>query len=602
MKNLYLFLCFIWVETHAQDQLRINAATSELDVKQRVTLNKYLSDYTVIDVDVKTLKSYLQQHKSEAKIKLAISGSNVLDLTLEEYDIRASNYKAHKTSANGAIEDVHTDACYTYRGYLNNDPNQFVRLSVTDKTIRGLLFDKLKGYLSIEPLTTFEKLNQSQGKYVLYNMSSLRSSTKSCGVNFIKSKLPPSKPNGGRQMAVAINPCRIVEIATDADYEYFLASGNNTFSEILSTLNVVDGIYQSTFNLRIVVVYQHMYTSASDPYTSSDGANLLDEFSGYWNANRSAIKRDLAYLFTARQLSDVYGITYGANMCSNLSLSYALTDKEPNDYYTTAHEIGHNFGAQHPEDVGYPEACSPTRTIMCTGSNIPNAVFHSFSQNQINAHLASNNSCLFSGAPVVEQTYLNSLPISVYSINEVCTYNTNSITTTIEGLEGLSGAGASWQLINSSNGALITGSSNGSNVNFYSGTSSGSFNLKLNMTNACGFSQAEYFFNATNCPSYYRYTVYPNPASEYVIIEFENNQETKDYPEQFDLIEESMYGSGQPVRTLNLRQESTKQTAKNTRQLTINVKDLPRGRYILRVTKEKEQKDKKVDAVRISLE
>lgn len=602
MKFFYVMLCFVWISSHAQTPLRLEAVKSALTSRQNIEIKKHLDNYSVVGIDTRTLRSYLRQHRAQAKVTLAVPGSDELNLTLEEYDIRSSQYKAYQSSATGVKEDVYIDNCYTYKGYLNDDPAQFVRLTVTDKLIKGVLFDKSKGYLVLEPLSTFQKSNESEGKYAFYNLSSLKNSSNLCGVHAIKSVLNESKQDKARQASTLTNPCRIVEIATDADYEWYSIFGNASNFEIISIMNVVDGIYQNTFNLRMVISFQNVYTANNDPYTTNNDLLFLDQFRNHWNSNRQNIKRDLAHLFSGKTLNNsVVGVSYSGVVCANSSYSYGLTVDSYNDYYTTAHEVGHNFGANHPNEVGHPEECNPNLSIMCQGSYSSNPVFTAFSQSEVNNHLNNYSSCLFSGPPQVQQTLLGGNPIGLYSNNSVCTFNNYSLNATIVGLEGLSGNGTSWQLLNSNNGAYISTSS-GSGANFYAGSSSGSFNIKLNMTNACGTSEASYFFNAAECSGYYRYTVYPNPASDYMTIEFEDSKETKNYPEQFDLIEESAYGSGQPVKTLDVREESTKQIAKNTRQLTINVKDLPRGRYILRVIKEKEQKDKQVDVIRILLE
>lgn len=124
-------------------------------------------------------------------------------------------------------------------------------------------------------------------------------------------------------------------------------------------------------------------------------------------------------------------------------------------------------------------------------------------------------------------------------------------------------------------------------------------NISCTLTNDCGTYTVSF---ACYNYSYYRYMVSPNPARDQLSIDFENDSEKNAFPEQFDLIEESVYGSGKPVRSLDTRLESVQQVLTTTKRLTMDVKDLPRGRYILRVTKEKEEKDKQISTLRIILE
>jgi hypothetical protein len=139
-------------------------------------------------------------------------------------------------------------------------------------------------------------------------------------------------------------------------------------------------------------------------------------------------------------------------------------------------------------------------------------------------------------------------------------------------------------------------------VTFYSGSNQGSFTVLVSPQNSCGSVDRYYIFNATSC-GYFSYSVYPNPAESELTIHFEDTDAEKEVPEQFDLYEESARGAVTPVRSINTRSKSNKDQVKASRQLVMDVKDLPRGRYILRVTKEKEaDKSKQIENIRVFLE
>lgn len=600
MKRIYTLVSLLLICSSTFAQFDLKAIKASKGPEESKKLSELFEDYYLVSLDSRSLNEYVKNNRKSAKVKLRIDQSLDWQLQIEENEIRSSNYKAVLTTQSGEINDPSTKDCNTYKGYIRDDPKQFVRLFITNDVITGLIVDQQKGDYYIEPLSTFTK-GAKDDRYVVYNLASIKETTGFCGNEAINIVTKNLKSSG--RLAASTNPCRILEVATEADYEYFerhSAGSNNT---ILNIMNTVDGVYQNTFNLRIVVVFQHVYTNSNDPYGFGPDLTVLNEFRDHWNANRTNIKRDLAHLFTGKNFTDgrlgFASPSFGV-VCANPSESYSYTVDNvngTNEAYTTTHEIGHNLDAHHPNEVGHPEECSPGRTVMCRGANLSTIVFGPTAQNEINSYLSSNNSCLYEGPPQVQETLLDGIPITPTSVNYVCYLNNYSLFTTIAGLEGIGRASFDWTMLNNSNGASMTSQSN-----FFSGSTEGSYTIRLNATNACGASYTFYNFTSENCPSYYQYTVYPNPASDYVTIEFENSKEEKDYPEQFDLIEESAYGSGQPVRTLDTRKESTKQIAKNTRQLTINVKDLPRGRYILRVTKEKEQKDKQIDAIRIVLE
>src|SRR6266849_4695342 len=88
----------------------------------------------------------------------------------------------------------------------------------------------------------------------------------------------------------AFSPFKVVEIATEADFEYTNALGGsaNTNNDILSVMNSVQAIYQRDIGLTFSVVFQHTWTTA-DPYSTAGpnmpAANLLDSFTKHWNGN-----------------------------------------------------------------------------------------------------------------------------------------------------------------------------------------------------------------------------------------------------------------------------------------------------------------------------
>jgi hypothetical protein len=141
-----------------------------------------------------------------------------------------------------------------------------------------------------------------------------------------------------------------LKVATDADYEFYQSRGNNvteTCGYIFSVLNLIEGVYESTFNLRIIVTFQNVWTTSGDPYSSTNATTLLNQFRSEWNANRTSITRNIAHLFTGKILDNTeWGIGWIGHVSD--SYSYSLSMNRTEMFETTAHEIGHNLNANHP--------------------------------------------------------------------------------------------------------------------------------------------------------------------------------------------------------------------------------------------------------------
>lgn len=153
----------------------------------------------------------------------------------------------------------------------------------------------------------------------------------------------------------------------------------------------------------------------------------------------------------------------------------------------------------------------------------------------------------------------------------------------------VTGTGSStWQVINNTTGASVY-SSTFTSATIGTGSTSGNFTIKYSLSNSCGSEDRFYNFMASNCFGYYSYTVSPNPARDYLNIEFESTNKEKIFPESFELYLETTYGTANPVRKKEIRDETSKQQLQSTKKFTFDVRNLPRGRYILRVLKEQEK-------------
>lgn len=153
-----------------------------------------------------------------------------------------------------------------------------------------------------------------------------------------------------------------------------------------------------------------------------------------------------------------------------------------------------------------------------------------------------------------------------------------------------SASSVSWSIVDNTSGASII-SSYPNTAQISSGSNQGSFSVQIALSNTCGSASPipSYDFSVTSC-GYRAYTLSPNPAKDEFSVDFEGSAEEKNIPEQFDLIAETAYGSGKAVRTFDMRGQAALNQAKSSRKLTFDVKNLPRGRYILRVMKEKDDK------------
>lgn len=149
------------------------------------------------------------------------------------------------------------------------------------------------------------------------------------------------------------SPPRVVEIATRADYDFFLRYGQATGDYIAAVLHATEVLYASSLGIRFRVVSSGIATSGVPTAGETDAGALLEAF-------RQGLKQeqgraDVYHLFTGRELSGrTVGIAYVRTACYgrlrfNIGLSRHITNAlQP---LLLAHEVGHNLGALHDSEA-----------------------------------------------------------------------------------------------------------------------------------------------------------------------------------------------------------------------------------------------------------
>lgn len=201
------------------------------------------------------------------------------------------------------------------------------------------------------------------------------------------------------------------EIAFDADFPFYQANGsnlNNTLLDIETVMNVVDGIYENdvscVFEITTVIVRT---SNGSNPYSTTDPGGLLNQFESLWNTNNTPIKRDVAHLMTGVNLSgSVIGIASLGSVCFNSS-AYGLSQSRFTSNLTsraglTAHELGHNFGANHCNGAS---DCY----IMCSGLGGCGGRLDRFGTSSVNAitNLLTTRACFEGVFPTVSLPFFD---------------------------------------------------------------------------------------------------------------------------------------------------------------------------------------------------
>ena len=391
-------------------------------------LAKHFRKYDLIRMDPKAAASQLRNRG-----RLAFKSSmRDFDMHLAPHDLRSPDYLAQVTDSNGVRHPLPKPEVFTYKGEVKGMPNAQVRMALTEKGIEGAILTRGKRYF-LQPARSISQ-DARADEFVLYDQDDVTKENGECAVTLAhqvaSNGAPPKSANSGviEAEAALITPLsqlKVARIATEADGEYVSALGGATQANtnIINILNIVDGIYQFEIGVTFLVVQQHTWADAgSDPFTTANPDDLLNQFTDHWEDNfpsgqNGNAARTIAHFFTGRDLTGTtIGIAWGGTVCRIPDFAYGLSQRFPLGTPTitaqtvilTAHEIGHNFNAAHtnevdqfiPFDIERP--CE--NTIMEAGIGNGSS-FCPQSRSQIVGHANAFGSCMATlGAPPTSPT------------------------------------------------------------------------------------------------------------------------------------------------------------------------------------------------------
>ena len=372
-------------------------------------LDTNLDAWQVFDTPLAEIASALAD-RGEAILAF---GSETFALRLSPSDLWSEDYRQEWHEANG-VRVVHTAPTGVYQGQLAGQPASDVRLVATDDLLRGYIRTEEAWYF-IDPLTHFTRKAEAGAaraeQVVLYREQDVRAGAAvSCGSGHAhriaeRFVLDPAGLDEVPAQGATRNHNDSLwqaDIATDADFEY-TSSVADPATEIAGIVNVADGIYEAEHDISFRLRFQGFWNVVNDPYSTNDAEDLLDQFRNYWNANRDDVRRNVAHLFTGRNLAGTTaGIAFTGVVCRFDSFAYGLSEDQgflALDQRLFAHEVGHNFNALHDNEISAPlvAGCNAgTGEIMCSALQFfgPNT-FSAISENAVRGWTNNNNSCLF---------------------------------------------------------------------------------------------------------------------------------------------------------------------------------------------------------------
>jgi hypothetical protein len=415
---------------------KATAITPHMEAYHRETAQRLAQLEQVISFDSAQLIMMEVDGEPGAALMVATTIDGVQHvLDLQPHSVRAAEYEVLAQVEDGSFVAIDPGVERTLRGRLAGVPDSLVAASLLEDGLHALVIMSDGDRIWIEPVGPMMPDSQL-GLYVVYRTGDVLPIEGSCGVD---DALLGREIVAHNHDAIAINGeggvaggnC-VAQLACDADREYFLDYGTvaATQNRINAVINTVNTQYEAQVALTHQITTIIVRTAEPDPYSSSDSTGLLCQFITEWTNNQTGIQRDVAHLFTGKNLNggvigqaaDIGDICDNTGCCNcgqfGTDGSYCLAESDFTGTFScstdlTAHELGHLWGASHcncPSNTMNP-------SITCANN---------FSSSSINAIISYRNSiscltgsCGVPGAPA-NDTCANAIVIG----NGVLGYST----------------------------------------------------------------------------------------------------------------------------------------------------------------------------------
>lgn len=241
----------------------------------------------------------------------------------------------------------------TFTGQGIDDPTANIKLDITPMGFHAMIVSPATGVVFIDPFAQGNSLH-----YISYNKKDFKKTG-------VFAELPPIKNNrlanrvAGTDNELA-GTCvgtqlRTYRLALAATGEYTVKQGGTVaaaHAAMVTSINRVNGVYERELSIRMVLVANNdllIYTNGTtDPYTNTDGEEMLDENQANVTTVIGNANYDIGHVFS----TGGGGVAVLGCVCSSTDKAKGVTGSsnpvgDPFDIDYVAHEMGHQFNANH---------------------------------------------------------------------------------------------------------------------------------------------------------------------------------------------------------------------------------------------------------------
>ncbi len=310
-----------------------------------------------------------------AMATIEIEGA-IRNLMLEPHSVRSDKYEIKVQTDVDTYEIAPASELVTYRGEIPSMPGVEIAAGWLEDGMHVLMVMPDGSQMFIEPLLKLVP-GADASQYAVYSDADVADTGKRCGMTDTERQYQSfggtSKSMGDTAQGGAL---LVAELGVDTDFQYFqdygsVAATENRINVVINAINIQ---YENEIGLTHEITTIIVRSTSNDPYTTSDPGGFLTQFQNHWNSQQQSVQRDVAHLFTGKNINGgVIGIAFLGVIC-NGGAGYGLVESDCCGNFATttdlsAHELGHNWNADHCSCSAAGTANDFTMNPFLTGAN-----------------------------------------------------------------------------------------------------------------------------------------------------------------------------------------------------------------------------------------
>jgi hypothetical protein len=303
--------------------------------------------FRTVELNTKAMSDFLKEAPLEFT-DLARSTSLILSLPMADGSFAEFEVFESPVMAVGLAARYPNIKTYGGRGVT--DTRAHVRLDLTNHGFHAMVLSP-RGDVFIDPVS-----NESNGYYLVYDKKDLpREYAYDCLLKDEENIYRDNIESPAVEYRSSGEQLRVYRLALACTGEYAATKGgtiSGALSGMVTSINRISGIFESELAIRMQLIEndtQLIYlNSSSDPYTNFDGYVMLDENQNAIEDVIGSANYDIGHVFS----TGGGGIAGLGVVCINSQKAWGVTGL-PNpvgdafDVDYVAHEMGHQFGANH---------------------------------------------------------------------------------------------------------------------------------------------------------------------------------------------------------------------------------------------------------------